>query len=218
MIKVTCISDTHGLHGNIYLEQTDILLFSGDSMTCGYKLSELLDFLTWFESQPAKYKVMIAGNHDRFIEDNPTEFRKILKDYPSITYLEDESITIEGINIYGTPHSKEFYDWAFNRTEEQLRVLFGKVPLNTHILLSHAPPLGFMDELIDGRNVGELNLSKKIPQLDNLELHVFGHIHNFFGMLKPHGKHISVNASQVDEFYKLKNFPVVIPLKNLKFS
>lgn len=213
-MKVTCISDTHGLHNNIVIEQTDMLLFSGDVMSCGYKLEELISFLNWFKDQPANYKIMIAGNHDRYIENNPIEFRKIIKTYPSITYLEDESITIEGINIYGTPHSKEFYNWAFNRTEEQLRVAFDKIPLNTHILLSHAPPLGTLDDLIDGRNVGETQLSIKIVQLEELELHVFGHIHNGFGMLKPHGKHITVNAAQVDEGYELNNFPITVEIKS----
>lgn len=210
-MKITCISDTHGLHGTIYLEETDILLFAGDSMTCGYKLNELKDFLTWFSSQPARYKIMIAGNHDRFIENNPKDFQELLfNDYPDIIYLEDKLVNIEGVKIYGTPHSKVFYNWAFNRKEDELEQLFSKIPLDTDILLSHAPQYGVLDELIDERSVGENSLTKRISKMKNLRLHVFGHIHQGFGLRKPYRKHISVNAAQVDEEYKLTNFPILI--------
>jgi Icc-related predicted phosphoesterase len=209
-MEVTCISDTHEFHKKVTIHPTDLLLFAGDCMGSGYDYKNLIDFLDWFSIQPAKYKVMIAGNHDRWIEDNPKEFRKLLIDYPSIIYLEDDFTIIEGLKIYGTPHSKMFYNWAFNRTEVELIGLFDKIPNDINILLSHAPPYTVLDELADGRCVGENTLKYKLYELRNLELHVFGHIHNCFGMMKPHGKHISVNASQVDENYELNNFPLII--------
>ena len=29
------------------------------------------------------------------------------------TYLEHESVEVEGIKIFGSPHTPEFFDWAF---------------------------------------------------------------------------------------------------------
>lgn len=211
-MKITCISDTHGYHHQVNIEPTEVLLFAGDAMNSGYRLKELTSFLDWFEMQPAAHKVMIAGNHCRWIENNPEEFRNLLMKYPDITYLEDESVTINGLKIYGTPHSKIFYNWAFNRSEEQLQQLFDKIPKDVDILLSHAPQYLVLDELIDGQHVGESTLSLKLRDLTKLKLHVFGHIHNAFGMVKPHRKHISVNASQVDESYDCVNFPIIINL------
>ena len=130
--------------------------------------------------------------------------------YPSIIYLEDDFTIIEGLKIYGTPHSKMFFNWAFNRTEVELIELFEKIPDDVDILLSHAPPYTILDKLADGQCVGENTLRNRLYKLINLKLHVFGHIHNCFGMIKPHGKHISVNASQVDENYELNNFPLII--------
>lgn len=212
-MKIVCISDTHRYHRDMEkLEKADLLIFAGDCMGSGFDEEELMDFLDWFELQPALYKVMIAGNHDRWIENNPEDFKELMKDYSTIIYLEDEAVTIKGFKIYGTPHSKIFNNWAFNRSEQHLQQLFDKIPNDTDILISHAPQYLVLDELIDGENVGENTLSLKLTQLKNLKLHVFGHIHNAFGMIRPHGKHISVNACQVNEAYDLANFPVIINL------
>lgn len=212
-MKITCISDTHSLHRKVKITETDFLLFAGDAMNSGYSEKELVDFLKWFESQPAKHKIMIAGNHCRYIENFPFEFRQLLSEYPDITYLEDEFVILEGLKIYGTPHSRHFGGWAFNKNEQELESIFSNIPEDTDILVSHAPEYMILDSLVDGRHVGEFTLSKVIRRLKNLKLHVFGHIHCGFGMIKPHGqKHISVNASQVDENYEVVNFPIQLEL------
>lgn len=209
-MEITCISDTHGLHSKVNIHPTDILLYAGDAMTSGFDYDNLISFLDWFSIQPAKHKIMIAGNHCRYIENNPDEFKDLLTNYPNIIYLEDDFTIVEGLKIYGTPHSKMFYNWAFNRNEIEMVSLFDKIPNDIDVLLSHAPPYNVLDKLIDGRRVGEKTLSSKIYQLKNLKLHVFGHIHNSFGMIKPDEKHISVNASQVNENYEIANFPIII--------
>jgi len=210
-MKIISISDTHGLHRRVEIEETDLLIFAGDCMTSGHDDKELISFLQWFDRQPAKYKVMIAGNHDRFIENFSKVFKKLLLDYPSIIYLEDSWVEIEGYKIYGTPHSKIFHNWAFNKSSEDLYHLYGKIPVDTDILISHAPQYGVLDELVDRQKVGEYHLSSQMKCLGNLKLHVFGHIHNGFGMVKPDGfNYISINASQVNESYRLTNFPIKI--------
>jgi Icc-related predicted phosphoesterase len=207
-MRVAAFSDTHGLHRELQLPKCDMLLFCGDCMTCGYKRNELIDFLDWFEKCDAKYKIMIAGNHDRFIQNHPFLFEEMLVDYPSINYLENSGINIEGINIWGTPDQRIFLNWAFNRTDNQLKIIFDYIPTNTNILISHAPALGIGDMLENKEQVGELALRDKIEELHDLKFHVFGHIHNDYDEYHI-GRYVAYNCSVVNERYELQNEPIV---------
>jgi len=210
-LKIGCISDTHTKHRNLKLESVDILLFAGDSMGSGYERYELIDFLDWFNKQDARYKIFIAGNHDRYIQDYPETFKNLLKEnYPELIYLENSGIEIEGIKIWGSPDQKMFCNWAFNRTQAELEDIFSKIPEDTNILLSHAPAYGIGDMCPQG-HVGELTLLRKIETLDKLNLHVYGHIHEGYG--KYNLLYESVNASVLDHAYRLKNEPVYIKYK-----
>lgn len=204
---VTAFSDTHGLHRQLALPECDILIFAGDAMTCGYKENELIDFLDWFNEQPAQYKIMIAGNHDRYIENHRGLFQELLKERPSITYLEDSGTVINGLNIWGTPHSREFCNWAFNRTSEQMGKAFSHIPNDTDILVSHAPQYGILDKLERGEMVGEPTLSAKIKELEFLRYHIHGHIHSCYG-LQNNPDYKSLNVSVVNEGYELQNEPI----------
>jgi Icc-related predicted phosphoesterase len=204
-MNLTIFSDTHGHHRNVDLPNSDVLIFAGDCMTCGYKKNELLDFLDWLSSQPHKHKIMIAGNHDRYIENYGSLFRQILQGFPDIIYLENSGVQISGINFWGTPDSKEFCSWAFNRTDKQLKSIFGRIPSNTNVLISHAPQFKILDQLEDGTSVGEKSLSENIIRLKDLHLHVFGHIHCSYGVIK--NGHTSMNSSLVSEQYYLINKP-----------
>lgn len=211
-LKIVCFSDTHTLHNKVNLGSGDIALFAGDLMGSGYVEHELISFLDWYNKQDFKYKIMIAGNHDRYIENKPSLFKELLGYYPNIIYLEDLFVEIEGINIYGTPHQKPFYNWAFNRNEKDLEELFSKIPEDTDILLSHAPSYGVQDWLKNGFRCGEKTLTKRIESLTNLKYHIFGHIHEAYGTaevrISPDFKYQAINASIVDEEYRLKNKPI----------
>lgn len=71
---------------------------------------------------------------------------EMYKELTNGTYLQDTSITIEGLKIYGTPWQPEFSGWAFNlpRGEACLQK-WNNIPADTDILVSHTPPLGFGD-------------------------------------------------------------------------
>ncbi|KAK4326075.1 hypothetical protein Pmani_003372 [Petrolisthes manimaculis] len=57
---------------------------------------------------PPKHKLVIAGNHDGLLDSKlcarPTDPQTLLT---NATYLQDESVTIYGIKIYGSPCVKE---------------------------------------------------------------------------------------------------------------
>lgn len=206
-MKITAFSDTHGLHRGVNLPESDILIFAGDAMTCGYKEHELIDFLDWYNEQSAEHKIMIAGNHDRYIENYRGLFQDLLTYYPSVIYLEDEGTIINGLHFWGTPHSKHFCNWAFNRSDEEMDKSFSKIPSDVDILISHAPQYGILDKLERGEMVGEQALSDNIKRLEFMRYHIFGHIHCAYGKLDGK-KYKSLNVSQVNEQYQLQNKPI----------
>ena len=82
MVKIGFISDLHTLqnawhdnltygHWGYELEQKwnnlDLLIFAGDCTSRGSE-NDVDMFMNWFNMQPAKEKVMIAGNHDYFFD------------------------------------------------------------------------------------------------------------------------------------------------------
>lgn len=217
-MKITFISDTHTQHKKIELPGGDILIFSGDFMSSGYRVYEAQSFLKWFSEQPYKYKIFIAGNHDRYCEINPEIFETLVDDYveQNVIYLKDDMIEVEGLKIYGTPWQPYFCDWAFNIPEsDRLISLYQNIPEDLDILITHCPPYNILDKSHDYRN-GEEPLGSKELETVLLELgehhpkiHCFGHIHGDGGNVLTDGT-CYINASVCDENYNPINKIVTI--------
>ena len=112
-------------------------------MNSGRHKEEALSFLEWFMSlDNYKHKIYIAGNHDRLFEDTPNIVRELFEQYhPNIIYLQDSSIEVKGLKIYGSPWQPEFCDWAFNLPRgEKLKAVWDLIPDDTDILVTHGPP------------------------------------------------------------------------------
>lgn len=211
-MRLTLISDTHGRHTLMRpLPEGDTLIHAGDSLNWG-TLDELRQFCYWFKKQPHKNKILIAGNHDWCFEKKPEESRKIVED-AGIIYLQDEAVVIDGIKFYGSPWQPEFCDWAFN-LKRRGEVLFNKwaaIPERTDVLITHGPPMGILDLTPRGEAVGCELLREKIESLwtdkEKRHIHVFGHIHNGYGIETIY-PNIFVNASSCNEEYEPMNEPV----------
>ena len=147
--KITFISDTHTKHKHLTndLPGGDILIHCGDISSRGY-INEIKNFLEWFDGiKGYEYKIFIAGNHDFGFQDNPKECIELLKNYPSITYLEDNSIIIDGIKIYGSPWQPRFHNWAFNVNRGwDIAQKWEKIPQDTDILITHGPLSTILDQ------------------------------------------------------------------------
>jgi Icc-related predicted phosphoesterase len=223
-MKVVMISDTHMQHKALTMPEGDILIHAGDWTHRGEEILTI-EFLKWFNAQNYKHKVFIAGNHDFYPESHYMDFRMHLKTFaPSCTYLEDQSVVIEGYKIHGSPVSPWFCDWAFNRGRgDDIQQHWDMIPDDTEILITHGPILGYGDKLSaygsePGKNIGCLNLLDTIDKrLKDLKLHVSGHIHEGAGTYN-HGNIIVVNASVLDERYRLRNSPAVIELADKPIS
>jgi len=200
-MKVTAISDTHGKHKELKLNGGDLLIHSGDISSFGNK-EEISCFLKWFSKQKYKHKIFIAGNHDFTFENQFDDI--IIPD--NVIYLNDSGIEIEGLHIWGSPITPSFCNLAFNRNRgEEIDFHWNKIPADTDILITHGPPYGILDETETCFNAGCKNLLKKIEAI-NLKHHIFGHIHEAYGVTKK-GNTTFINAASVDLKYNIRNLP-----------
>lgn len=203
-MQITTISDTHGLHHLLKLPGGDLLIHAGDVCNRGTQ-QEAANFIDWFEKQPYTYKIFIAGNHDFFFENfTQQEIQDILP--KNIYYLNDSGIEIDGINIWGSPITPEFHNWAFNRKRgEEINNHWQLIPNNTDILITHGPAFGVLDKIFHNLNVGCEDLLKVV---DNIQpkYHIFGHIHESYSYLNKKGT-TYINTSSLDLFYTIRNTP-----------
>jgi len=210
-MKITFLSDTHTLHNEVSIEPCDIFCYCGDATNIG-GLVDWISFFEWMRQIPARHIVWIAGNHDKSLDKQLmlntsdsvvrlintqayNDLRKLIADLPAhIHYLENKSVTIEGINFYGTPVSPAFgQGWAFNRIRgEAIAKEWAKIPKNTNILLTHSPPYAILD-YVEGRykrfpeedqHTGCEELLNRIKfSLPQLKISAFGHIHGNTGFV-----------------------------------
>lgn len=180
-MKLWHFSDTHGNHGLLSVpENIDIAICSGDCSNYRDLMrneQEVRDFITWFSSLPIKYKIYVAGNHDTSIEAG--YLTKDNFEQAGIIYLENESITIDGKKIYGSPHTPNFHDWAFMIRRDRLYNVWQLIPDDTDILVVHGPPKGVLD-LAYGEHLefcGCAALRKRVETVRPSYV-MFGHIHN----------------------------------------
>jgi len=206
-LKIVFISDTHGLHEQLEILEGDMIIHGGDISNRGRR-EEVEDFIDWFQELNFTHKIFIAGNHDLYLERvSEYELEEIIPE--DVIYLNDSGITINGINIWGSPVQPWFYDWAFNRERgEEIKKHWDLIPHNTDILITHGPPHGILDKTASGQKVGCEELRERL-EIVKPKIHVFGHIHEAYG-----SEDISntkyINASVLDIAYKLVNAPVEI--------
>lgn len=230
MTRIICLSDTHNYNEQIQVPDGDILLHAGDATMVGNK-KELTKFVTWYASLPHKHKIWIAGNHDfgmDFDQSNYevwctrrmrrphvlSEIREYILDLCNqlgVTYLNNSGVEIEGLKIWGSPDQPAFCGWAFNRSHKFLEEHWKTIPDDTNILITHTPAYGILDQLETEESVGDPALTKRIDELQNLKLHVFGHIHPSYGILEI-GNTKHVNASILDDRYKVTNKSIEVEL------
>lgn len=208
-MKVIAISDTHGYHDLLTLPSGDVLIHAGDVSSRGSK-QELQDFLQWFSDLNYEHKIFIAGNHDFFFERADSEMiTSLIPD--NVIYLNDSGTSIGGINIWGSPVTPWFFDWAFNRHRgADIKKHWELIPQNTDILITHGPVYGVLDKTIHGQRVGCEEL-KNATDLIKPKVHIFGHIHETYGQVQTLNT-LYINASVLDVQYRLVNDVVLFEI------
>jgi len=209
-MKITFISDTHNKHkeltDNNLLPGGDIIIHSGDISSQGHK-NEIINFLDWFQDLNYTHKIFIAGNHDFWFEKT-FDIEQKYKD-KGVVYLFDHFVSIDGLNIYGSPWQPAFFNWAFNlHTSKDLKYYWDKIPNNLDVLITHTPPKYILDTLLIGANAGCEELTKRV-EVVKPKIHCFGHIHSGYGEKYVDGVQY-LNASVLGENYLFKNNPINI--------
>ena len=214
-MKIHCISDTHTRHQEIELSGGDVLIHSGDILSKPDP-SQLTEFLVWFSEQKYTTKIFIAGNHDHIFEKKPTLIKKILKMFPSLVYLQDSEVTIDGIKFYGAPWiptNRSGKAFSYMRDEYDIaKSHWEKIPTDTDVLITHGPAYNKLDRIMKPIRKDQTQLNLGCPQLAeriktiNPQLHICGHIHSSQGILdisEPTTTYI--NAASLGEDYQYSN-------------
>lgn len=130
----------------------------------------------------------IRGNHDWFnygIDGSVKSFDNI----------EGQGFEYLGLKFYGFRGVPALYGaWNDEYSEKKLEMLCQSVPLDTNVLVTHAPPHGILDDVrdvertrkmpglspdftLEPRHIGSVAIRELVDRLPNLKLHVFGHCH-----------------------------------------
>jgi predicted phosphodiesterase len=218
------MSDTHAQHNGLTrqkplrLPEGDVLIHAGDFLSWGSDL-ELLSFVLWLESQASKFKhiLIVAGNHDKFLEQKPVNGRAVLSRIANLLYLQDSGVELDGVKFWGSPWTTEFQHWAFMRRPGfDMDKAWELIPEDTQVLITHSPPQGILDPGKYNSRIGCEMLAYRLGPDGNLKpkLHVFGHGHAGYGQ-EEHNGILHVNAALCNDNNVLINPPIELELEGI---
>jgi len=219
--RCVCFADTHEMHNRIEMPEGDFLFFAGDMSYVGSEAA-IRDFGKYIRNLPHRHKVITGGNHDKSLEHQPISAKSWLgfgtqMQLNSCYYLEHETIEIEGLKIFSSPFSPEFFPqhWSFQlRRGNHAKKMWSKVKLGTHIVISHGPAFGILDYALGSRDhVGCEDLYNRLLEVQPV-LHVTGHLHESRAVTQrsEFPNTLFVNASICTVDYKPTNKPIVVDL------
>lgn len=229
-MKLVVISDTHTKHKKLTIPECDMLIHCGD-FTWDGKYWDVRKFYDWLRDQPAKHKIVIAGNHELTFDKGHSHYnpacKVILADGAdkSIHYLENSEIIIDGIKFYGTPWTPWFHDWAFNGITDlnlpftrsgvtSLSEIYNRIPEDVQVLICHGPPYDILDMSESGdERTGSVEMRRLTREkLTLLRLYLCGHIHEARGMEVADGGVTFMNASSLARDYETIGQPITVIL------
>lgn len=206
-MKIVCTADTHAFTPE--LPEGDVLIFAGDYSERG-NLLEFEIFLRWISQVGNRYKkvIFVPGNHDIYCEKNLSVVKTEMQ---GMTVLNGDSITFEGVLFWGSPITPEFNNWAFMKKPEEMKQVWSRMHPETDVLITHGPPQGILDRVSDTNfDIGCPELLKKVLEVKP-KYHIFGHIHEGYGMVEKNGTTF-INVSYRDYENFKRNQPVVIEI------
>ena len=241
-LKIVAISDIHGLLPE--LPECDVVCCAGDISPLEYQSDQTqmlgwfyLVFLPWVESLPCKKFILVAGNHDFFLQnihrrliDESDGYRRytwrsasdVMKKllpgnlrgkYNKLVYLCDSSFEYEGKRFYGTPWIADLSRWAFYLDNNSLMEKYKNIPKKCDVIITHMPPkIEGLGEVIQGGcfNTGENYGSQELAEVlktKDFKYALCGHVHS--------GQHLPVdldgkklvNVSLKNENYEENYYP-----------
>ena len=213
-MKVIAISDTHCKLSSVSFDDVsaDILIHAGD-LTMSGSLKETAKELFILGGLRQKFKniVLISGNHDFLAERDPLIMKNLCEDN-GVIYLQDSFTILNNIKFYGAAWTPFFQNWAFNRRRgNQIRRHWELIPDDVDVLITHGPVYGIHDQVENEKeHLGCRDLLDEMLRVKP-KVHVCGHIHSGYGVKFTQGT-TYINASLLDESYKLKNKPIAFEI------
>ncbi|CAI5441245.1 unnamed protein product [Caenorhabditis angaria] len=238
-VRFVCIGCTHGEPLDLNnLPPGDVLLVAGDFTSCGLP-NEVHHFNKLLARSKFAYKVVIGGNHECTFDETflkigkgNTDVKEMALKQALLTaihsdakagtsskdllsnaiYLEDSCIELFGITIYGTPWQPRVDNWAFNLSRGQpLLDKWNMIPAGIDVLLTHTPPLGHGDQMLNGQRMGCAELLNTVFKRVRPKYHVFGHIHEGYGCTTD-GYTKFINSCLCNEKLEMKNDPIIFDI------
>ena len=215
-MKVCVTSDLHGYLPEI--EPCELLLICGDIVSLKHqryskscKQWYIKVFQPWIDNLPCDKVLFIPGNHEVGVEGHEDEYRKLFSPTNKATILLHdyyEYLSNDGIvyKIFGTPYCKIFGNWAFMRTNSDLKEKFSEIPEGLDILLTHDVAYGYADQSLQDIGYGTDTHFGTVELRDAIlekkpKFHLSGHIHTANHNLIMIGDTKHYNVSYVDETY-----------------
>ncbi len=232
---IDCVGCLHGARPK--LKGGDLLIVTGDLTASDLPLQHY-EFLEWLKHQPYRKKVLIAGNHDNFIQnlkskyiddttsnvngidylcDSGTE----IAIYPELSTMEEGKVyERKKLKVWGSPWTSRFdginpHCCAFTgKDDDQISKKFELIPSDVDILITHGPPFTILDLLKNGQQVGSPSLMAHHLSRLRPKLWAFSHIHEAYGVDGPYqwNKTKYVNCSIMNERYQPVNAPIRVVL------
>jgi len=214
-LRIVCVSDTHGKTDEMKVEIPfgDVLIHAGDFTSRGSE-HEVVQFNEWLGHLPHNYKLVIAGNHERTLDprrNTENELECMKNKLTNCCYLEDSSVSIGGLKIYGTPWQPMYKrDSGFKILPgQQCLEKWNLIPNDVDILVTHVPPLGCNDLCDNGERAGCPYLLNTVKNRVKPICHIFGHIHEGHGA-STDGETLFINASICTSDERPINKPIVV--------
>lgn len=148
---ICALSDLHGVLPII--EPCELVIIAGDIVPLAIQRNYIKSedwfytiFSDWIKQLPCDKVIIVAGNHDFYLEKCPMPAIYIAEWTKSkCVYLKDtlyHYISIEGkeYKIYGTPWCHKFGDWAFMVNDNTLEHIYNAIPEDLDILITHDTP------------------------------------------------------------------------------
>jgi hypothetical protein len=181
-----------------------MLIHAGDFTFFSRRPSMIADFDAWLGEHGFRSRIVVPGNHEFVVETGTVPNLK------NATLLINRGVVSLGLKIWGspiTPHD----GGAFGRSNPVDRCkIYGKIPADTDILITHGPPFGILD---GDPHSGCMELRKCVDVI-RPKLHVFGHAHSGYGVARI-GRTIYANAAMLTELGNVDRTPLVFSFPHL---
>jgi Icc-related predicted phosphoesterase len=194
------------------VEGDSLFIHCGDCSMVSRSMSAILDFNAWLGSLPYTHRVFVPGNHESFLEEDPSK-RSLLS---NATVLINESAEeVAGLKLWGSP-VVPLSGTAFGMTSAaDRRRLYSTIPDDTDILITHGPPFGILDIAPCSRYHGGCPELLEAVQRVQPMLHVFGHIHGAYGTEELDGT-LFVNSALLSQYGDIEQKPLVFRIQAMR--